>query len=104
MEEQVQVQEIQEQEVQEAVYMTQSEVDKAISKRLEKERTKEAKVWQEKYSEYLSPEDVKNRTEELNNQIASLGNSLDEAKKASDEDKQTIEDLKNKLHNSSRAR
>lgn len=64
---------------------TQEEVNEIVSKRLEKEA--------KKYSGYYSADDVKNKTEELNNQIADLGNSLNVANDKAATDAQTIADL-----------
>lgn len=75
----------------------QKDFNAALNKRLEKEREKQAKIWAEKYEKYMSPEDYKNNTEELNNKIMNLGNSLDEARKTSEADKQTISELQEKI-------
>jgi len=56
---------------------TQDDVNDIVGKRLEKE----AKKWQEKYSNYYSEDDLATKTEELTKKITELGNSLEEAQK-----------------------
>lgn len=75
----------------------QKDFNTALNKRLEKEKEKQAKIWAEKYADYMSPDDYKNNTAELNQQIANLGNSLEEANKVREADKQTIADLEAKI-------
>lgn len=72
---------------------TQEELNTVLKERLEREHEK----WQKKYADYLSPDDVKNQTEELTKQIASLSSQLDEANKKSEGDTTTITELQGKI-------
>lgn len=60
---------------------TQDEVNALIKERLERSEKKMA----EKYADYFSPEDVKNKTADLEKQVSEMGISLEEAKKKSSE-------------------
>lgn len=72
---------------------TQEQFDEAIKDRLKREERK----WADKYSDYLSPEDLASRTEELNNKISELGNSLNEANDKATKDAETIASLEGKV-------
>lgn len=74
---------------------TQEAFDEAIKSRLNRSEQK----WAEKYSGYLSPDDVKNQTDELNLKIAELGNSLNAATEKASADAQTISDLEKRVKN-----
>ena len=74
------------------VIETQEQFDEAIKDRL----ARSEKKWQEKYSGYLSPEEVKAKTEDLQKQIDELGNSLNGATEKAKADAETIASLEAK--------
>ena len=53
--------------------------------------------WSEKYSGYLSPDEVASKTKELDDEIAKLGNSLNEATEKAKTDAETIKSLTEKV-------
>lgn len=57
---------------------TQEQLDNIIKERLDRAERK----MQEKYAGYISPDDLANKTKELNNKIAELGKSLNDANEA----------------------
>lgn len=72
---------------------TQEAFNEAIKDRLTRAEAK----WQERYSNYLSPEDLESKTEDLNRQIAELGNSLNAANDKANADAKTIADLEGRI-------
>ncbi len=72
------------------VIETQEQLDKIIKDRLERSEKK----WQEKYAGYLSPDDAKSQTAELEKQLADYGNSLNDANEKAKADADTIASLK----------
>lgn len=72
---------------------TQDELNEVLKERLGREHEK----WQKKYADYMSPDDVKNQTEEMRGQIETLTNQVNEFTKKSEEDTATIADLQNKI-------
>ena len=72
---------------------TQEQFDEMIKDRLERA---EKKI-EEKYSGYLSPDDLTGKTKELNDKITELGNSLNDATEKAKEDAAKITDLESKV-------
>lgn len=72
---------------------TQEQFDEAIKDRL----ARAEKKWQEKYSGYLSPEDLSGKTQEYEDKITELSNSLNGANEKATKDSQTIADLEAKI-------
>lgn len=67
---------------------TQEQLDSIIGERLKRERETVSK----KYEGYISPDDYKNKTAEMEKQIGDLNNALNEAnKKASNHEKEIAE-------------
>lgn len=71
---------------------TQEQLDEVIKDRL----ARSEKKWQEKYAGYLSPDEVKAKTEDLQKQIDELGNSLNSANKKAKADAEAIASLEAK--------
>ena len=74
------------------VIETQEQLDEVIKDRL----ARSEKKWQEKYSGYLSPDDVKAKTEDLQKKIDELGNSLNSANEKAKADAEAIASLEAK--------
>ena len=74
---------------------TQEQFDEMIKERLERAEKK----WEEKYSGYISPDDLTGKTKELNDKISELGNSLNDAIEKSKADAETIAGLESKVKN-----
>lgn len=74
---------------------TQEQFDEMIKDRLERAEKK----MEEKYSGYISPDDLSGRTKELNDKIAELGNSLSDATEKAKADAETIAGLESKVKN-----
>lgn len=74
---------------------TQEQFDEAIKDRL----ARSEKKWQEKYSGYLSPDDLSVKTKELNDKISELSNSLNSANEKATADAETIAGLEAKVKN-----
>ena len=72
---------------------TQEQFDEMIKDRLDRAEKK----WEEKYSGYLSPDDVAGKTKELNDKITELGNSLNSANDKAVADAKSIADLEAKI-------
>lgn len=72
---------------------TQEAFDAAIKKRLEQQE----RVITERFSGYISPDELTTRTEELTTQISNLGNSLEEATQKADADAKTIKELEERI-------
>lgn len=72
---------------------TQEQLDAIIGDRLKRQ----VETLEKKYSDYLSPDDFKSKTESLNAQIATLGNALEEAKKQPEELNKKITELTGQL-------
>lgn len=72
---------------------TQEQLDSVIKDRLERNDRK----WSEKYSGYLSPDEVASKTKELDDQITQLGNSLNAATEKAKTDADTIKGLEEKV-------
>lgn len=72
---------------------TQEQFDEAIKDRL----ARAEKKWQEKYSGYLSPDDLTGKTEELNSKIEELSNSLNSANEKATADAEAIAGLEAKV-------
>ena len=68
---------------------TQEQLDKIIKDRLERSEKK----WQEKYTGYLSPDDVAGKVSDYERQIAEYGKSLDDASAKAKADAETIAGL-----------
>ncbi len=75
------------------VIESQEQLDGIIKERLERAEKK----WTEKYNGYLSPEEVKAKTEELQKQIEELGNSLTGANDKAKADAESIAGLEAKV-------
>lgn len=71
---------------------TQEQLDEIIKDRL----ARSEKKWQEKYAGYLSPDEVKAKTEDLQKQIDELGNSLNGATEKAKADADMIASLEAK--------
>lgn len=72
---------------------TQEQLDKIIKDRLERSEKK----YQEKYSGYLSPDEVTKKTGELEKQIAEYGKSLNDASEKAKVDAENIASLQAKI-------
>lgn len=72
---------------------TQEQFDEAIKDRL----ARSEKKWQEKYSGYLSPDDVAAKLKDYEKQIADFGSSLDNANKKAKADAEAIASLQAKI-------
>lgn len=72
---------------------SQEQLDEVIKDRL----ARSEKKWQEKYSGYLSPDEVKAKTDDLQKQIDELGNSLTSASKKAKSDADSIASLEAKV-------
>lgn len=68
---------------------TQEQLDKIIKDRLERSEKK----WQEKYTGYLSPDDVAGKVSDYERQIAEYGKSLDDASAKAKADAEIIAGL-----------
>ena len=72
---------------------TQEQLDSIIKERLQRND----RSWSEKYSGYLSPDEVASKTKELEDQISQLGNSLNAATEKTKADSDTIKSLEEKV-------
>ena len=72
---------------------TQEQLDSIIKDRLQRND----RSWSEKYSGYLSPDEVASKTKELEDQISQLGNSLNAATEKTKTDAATIKGLEEKV-------
>lgn len=72
---------------------TQKQLEEVLKDRLERSEKK----WQEKYSGYLSPDDVKKEKEDLEKQIAEYGKSLNDASEKAKADAEAIASLQAKI-------
>lgn len=72
---------------------TQEQLESVLKDRLERAEKK----WQEKYEGYLSPDDVKNQTEDLEKQISEYGKSLNDANEKAKADAENIASLQAKI-------
>lgn len=72
---------------------TQEQLEEVLKDRL----SRAEKKYSEQYSGYLSPDDVTEKTKELEEKIAELSNSLNGANEKATKDSQTIADLEAKI-------
>ena len=75
------------------VIETQEQLDAVIKDRLQRND----RQWSEKYSGYLSPDDFKSKTKELEDKIVEYGNSLTKATEKAKTDAETIKGLEAKI-------
>lgn len=75
------------------VIETQEQLESVLKDRLERAEKK----WQEKYEGYLTPDDVKNQTEDLEKQISEYGKSLNDANEKAKADAENIASLQAKI-------
>ena len=73
--------------------VTQEQFDEMVKDRL----ARAEKKWQEKYTGYLSPDEISGKTKEYEDKITELSNSLNDANEKAATDSKTIADLEAKI-------